>query len=230
MFKLKVISVFLSFILLASCGATPSYFTNYYQTASIKKQFLIEGKQTLPPFGYVDFCMREPGECPELKQNGFYQGVHPVTTGAISQSEKYIKYHPRRNSYYSAFENRVINHLQKVNDLVNESIHSVSDQEGFGVPENWRIPNLGEIGDCEDYALLKRKILIEKGWDYKYLSLAVVEQKNGEIHAVLVVRTQFGDFMLDNLEKSVKSWHKADYRWIKKQSVANPFRWVTING
>ncbi len=44
-------------------------------------------------------------------------------------------------------------------------------------------------GDCEDYALLKRKMLMQAGWPREALLMTVVRDKKGEGHAVLTVKT-----------------------------------------
>jgi len=46
----------------------------------------------------------------------------------------------------------------------------VTDLENWGVVERWSHPDDG-YGDCEDYALLKRRMLIEAGWPREALLL-----------------------------------------------------------
>lgn len=45
---------------------------------------------------------------------------------------------------------------------VNETIKYCTDIQQYNILENWTLPRTG-LGDCEDYALLKRKILIDAG-------------------------------------------------------------------
>jgi len=47
------------------------------------------------------------------------------------------------------------------------------------VVERWSYPDDG-YGDCEDYALLKRRMLIEAGWPREALLLTLVRGGDGE--------------------------------------------------
>ena len=89
--------------------------------------------------------------------------------------------------------------LIQVNNWVNEKIKPVTDLEHWGVVERWNYPDDG-YGDCEDYVLLKRRMLIKAGWPREALLITVVRDKKGEGHAVLTVKTNKGEFILDNQE------------------------------
>lgn len=60
--------------------------------------------------------------------------------------------------------------LQQVNDHVNSTIVEVSDMEQYGREDVWTLPTSGK-GDCEDFALLKRKLLVQRGWPASALSV-----------------------------------------------------------
>jgi predicted transglutaminase-like cysteine proteinase len=94
------------------------------------------------------------------------------------------------------------------------------------VVERWSYPDDG-YGDCEDYALLKRRMLIESGWPREALLLTVVRGE-GEGHAVLTVTTDKGDYVLDNLNSDVLLWSNTGYRFIKRQSQYDPNVWVSL--
>ena len=83
-------------------------------------------------------------------------------------------------------------------------------------------------GDCEDYALTKRHMLIRSGWPASSLRLAVARTPWGEGHMVLVVRTSKGDLVLDNLTGSVRQWSKTGLRWEMIQSSRNPRNWFRV--
>lgn len=110
--------------------------------------------------------------------------------------------------------------LQSVNRSVNRSIRPRNDKGDV-----WSI-NV-KSGDCEDYALTKRAKLISLGLPASALRLATARTRSGEGHAVLVVRTDKGDFVLDNRTGRVKEWHKTGLRWVAMAS-ANPKVWQTI--
>jgi len=73
-----------------------------------------------------------------------------------------------------------------INKWVNDTVKPMTDLEHHGVAEKWACPNDG-YGDCEDYVLAKRRILIEAGWPREALLITVVSDKNGVGHAVLTV-------------------------------------------
>ena len=116
--------------------------------------------------------------------------------------------------------------VRSVNAMVNNSITPMTDKEIYGKDEVWAYPTTA--GDCEDFALLKRRILIQRGISPANLLLTVVRKPDGEGHAVLTLRTSQGDFVLDNLASRVKPWFDTPYSFIKRQSSNNAGRWVTI--
>ena len=116
--------------------------------------------------------------------------------------------------------------LLKVNYTANSTIEPLTDQEIYGVEERWVMPTT--VGDCEDYVLLKQKMLIQRGFSPSDLLITVVLQPNGDGHAVLVVRTDRGDFVLDNMRNKVLLWSDTEYTFLKRQSPRNAAQWVKI--
>ena len=100
--------------------------------------------------------------------------------------------------------------LVSVNIAVNASVRPMNDFDIYGKDEVWAYPH--GAGDCEDYVLEKRRILMGKGMSPANLLITVVRKPDGEGHAVLTVRTNKGDFILDNLTDSVRQWDKTGYR------------------
>jgi predicted transglutaminase-like cysteine proteinase len=151
-----------------------------------------------PPIGHYEFCKANPKECA-------YSGGD---AGPAILSEDRWKT------------------MLKINYTVNTTIKPMTDMDLYGVEEKWAIPTTA--GDCEDFALLKRKELIEAGFSPSDLLMTVVLQPNGEGHAVLTVRTDRGDFVLDNMRNKVKLWSETEYTFLKRQSADDPSRWVKI--
>jgi len=116
--------------------------------------------------------------------------------------------------------------LQEVNTLVNRIVQPATDQEIYHRDEVWTLPQT--YGDCEDYVLLKRKWLIERGWPTSSLLVTVVFDEVGDGHAVLLARTSHGDFVLDNKTDRLRRWYETAYRFVKRQSTEDPNRWVSI--
>jgi predicted transglutaminase-like cysteine proteinase len=116
--------------------------------------------------------------------------------------------------------------INEVNLYVNKTITPATDQEIYGVEEYWAYPVTA--GDCEDFALLKRRILIQRGIPTSDLLMTVVRKPDGEGHAVVTLRTSQGDYILDNLSDDIKMWYQTPYSYIKRQASYNAGRWVTI--
>ncbi|RCW24836.1 putative transglutaminase-like cysteine proteinase [Ciceribacter lividus] len=151
-----------------------------------------------PPIGHYEFCRSYPDEC---RAKGGDTGPAVLTEEAWRT-------------------------LLDVNYTVNTSIEPLTDEEIYGVEERWAYPR--SVGDCEDYALLKRKLLIDRGFSPADLLMTVVLQPNGEGHAVLTVRTDRGDFILDNMRNKVLLWSDTEYTYLKRQSADDPGRWVKL--
>jgi len=152
------------------------------------------------PVGAVDFCRRDPADCgPE---------AHVQTVETLSQQSW--------------------QQLLSVNADVNARIIPETDQDNYHVAEYWTYPTDGR-GDCEDIALEKRRELIADGWDPSALLMTVVRESNGDGHAVLMVRTDRGDLILDNQDGRILLWNQTPYDFIKRQSQANAGQWVGLN-
>ena len=154
---------------------------------------------TQPPPGWVDFCARQPGEC---------SGPTTAPRNVTLSWEAWMD-------------------LARVNEWVNETIKPLTDLEHWGVLERWSYPDDG-YGDCEDYVLLKQRMLLQSGWPREALLVTVVRDKKNEGHAVLTVTTDRGDYVLDNQNKDILLWSETGYRFVKRQSQSNPNVWVSV--
>ena len=157
------------------------------------------GDVTRPPIGWVEFCAEHASEC------------------KVAPSEP-------RNVMLTA---RLWRELVRVNQSVNANIKPMTDLEHYGVVEKWAYPDDG-YGDCEDYVLLKRRMLMDAGWPREALLITVVREKNGDGHAVLTVRTDRGDLVLDNQSPAIVLWSDSGYRFVKRQSQSDPNVWVSL--
>ena len=118
--------------------------------------------------------------------------------------------------------------LQEINEAVNRAIKPMDDLKHYGRVEYWNIPTDG-FGDCEDYALTKRRDLMAAGFPPSALRIAVVITWRNERHAVLTVATDRGDYVLDNLTRTIRSWDDTDYQWIERQDPNNAWGWVSLD-
>lgn len=116
--------------------------------------------------------------------------------------------------------------IVEVNNHYNTTVVPLTDMQIWGREEKWSFPE--DVGDCEDFVLAKRHRLIAKGFHPSNLLITVVRQANGEGHAVLTVRTDRGDFILDNLVGTVSDWRDTPYSYLKRQSTRHAGRWESI--
>lgn len=119
--------------------------------------------------------------------------------------------------------------LTSVNRRVNERIKPITDQAHWGIVDRWEYPDDG-FGDCEDYQLLKRRMLVQRGLPRRVLLMTVVIDETGQGHAVLMVRTDRGDFILDNKTNMILPWRKTGYAYIKREGQADGKVWVSLDG
>jgi predicted transglutaminase-like cysteine proteinase len=118
------------------------------------------------------------------------------------------------------------NAIVAINKQVNTAVRPQEDIHHWGVIDHWDYPNDG-YGDCEDYQILKRRLLVEAGLPRRALRMVVVLDELGQGHAVMAVRTDRGDFILDNKRDSVLAWHQTGYVYIKSEGNQN-LAWVAI--
>lgn len=153
---------------------------------------------TSPPIGHVQFCREHPDDC---RVDARPDQVVRLTQAAWSQ-------------------------LKAVNLGVNTAVLPATDMQIYGVLEKWDYPKLA--GDCEDYALEKRRELIADGWPESALLMTVVKDEAGDGHAVLTVRTDRGELILDNKTDVVEAWNLTPYRYLKRQSTRDAGAWDQI--
>jgi predicted transglutaminase-like cysteine proteinase len=111
-----------------------------------------------------------------------------------------------------------------VNAATNGAIAPRADIAHYGIEEYWTIPTDG-YGDCDDYVLAKRSALIALGIPEPALRIAIVFTPRFVRHTVLIVATDKGTYVLDNLRSDIVSWDKADYGWIKRQDPLSRSGW-----
>lgn len=168
------------------------------QAAETDSPFMTTGGLTSQPIGHYELCKRLPNEC-----NLTFNQTAPVK-----------------------LDQTVWAKIVQINASVNARIHPMTDMELYGQEEYWTYPTTA--GDCEDYVLLKRRELAEAGIAMSSLLITVLRKPDGEGHAVLTVRTDRGDFILDNLTDTVSNWQDTDYTYLKRQAANHTGRWVSI--
>ena len=161
----------------------------------------VDVEKAEPPQGWPDFCSRHPAECNVGQLARRDVALTPATWEAIL----------------------------RINRWANENIRPGSELDLWGSVNKWEFPQNGR-GDCKSYVLLKRRMLIDAGFPRQALLITIVWSKEGKGHAVLIARTDKGDFVLDNLSFEVLLAYQTGYRLVKRQSQSDPKAWVYIDG
>ena len=161
--------------------------------------FVQAGGITSIPVGASEFCKSHRGDCT----------ANPHAVGAVVLTEARWA------------------ELVAVNYAVNAGVTAFTDEDYYKVAEYWAYPDDG-YGDCEDFALAKRKALIKAGWNPSTLLVTVVREAKGTGHAVLMVRTDRGDLVLDNQDGRILVWSETPYTYLKRQSQADAGQWVDL--
>ena len=161
--------------------------------------FAAVGQETRAPIGWVEFCSENKGDC-----RGATSAPRDIVMTQVAWRD-----------------------LNRVNQWVNENVRPLTDMDHWGVVEKWSYPTDG-YGDCEDYVLQKRKMLVDAGWPREALLITVVRDKRGDGHAVLTVKSDKGEFILDNQNEEIVAWTETGYRFVKRQSQYDVNVWVSL--
>lgn len=165
-----------------------------------QSSFAPVGAETSIPYGWVDFCHRHAEEC---------------SLGSL----KPLNVRLTRSTWAL---------INSVNKSVNESIEPMTNLAHWGTTlDHWDYPVDGR-GDCKVYALYKRKLLIAAGMPRQALLMTIVKDITGAGHAVLTVKTDRGDFILDNLVEEIRPWNMTNYTFVKRQAQYDINLWLDM--
>ena len=168
-------------------------------SAQQKNPFLEIGPVSFTPTGWADFCQRYKRDCETVSKS----------SGDIASTDANLSL------------------IYRVNKQVNHSISPMNDWDHWREIDRWDYAEDG-AGDCEDYALVKRRLLLAAGFPLGALLMTVVRDENMDGHAVLTVRTDRGDIILDNMNDELLLWWRTPYRFVKMQSPQNQNVWVAV--
>lgn len=163
---------------------------------------MTEGGRHSGPRGWRELCASEPAVCaPPTRRR----------PGAITRldAEGYAQ-------------------LERFNTRMNAALTPANDKDAYAVEDLWRVPAPGDPADCEDYVLAKRQRLLAAGWPAESVLIGVVRGDVSPYHAVLVLRTDRGELVLDNLTDEIRDWRESGYSWVVRQSAQAPERWVRV--
>ncbi|WP_246649313.1 transglutaminase-like cysteine peptidase [Bradyrhizobium canariense] len=159
----------------------------------------LEMQEVLPPLSFTLFCTQYPEDCQE------------------QQDRRTMDFRSRRGRW------RELNQI-------NSSVNSVIAAESLSASRNdyeWQI--FPSDGNCGDYAVTKRHLLLRSGWPSSSLLLSeVVLRTTGEHHLVLLVPEGGTLFVLDNLSGVIIQFNEAldKYVFLRAESGLNPQLWT----
>ncbi len=151
-----------------------------------------------PIAAWAEFCERYPGECAVDRTEAASVTLTPTLWQTINT----------------------------VNRRINRAVEAITDQEHWRSADRWDLAEDGR-GDCEDFQLLKRRLLVQAGLPRRALRMTVVIDEKGEGHAVLTIVTNRGDLILDNKTGTVLPWTQTGYTFVKRES-QEAVGWVAL--
>lgn len=159
----------------------------------------IETLEVVPPLSFALFCIQYPEECEEQPDRRI--------TNFQSRGQRWRE-------------------LNQINSTVNVAIVP-KKQVASQLDHDWQIFPFD--GNCSDYAVTKRHLLLRAGWPSSSLLLAeVIIRASGEHHFVLLAREGRSVFVLDNLSTIVIELNEAldKYVLVRTESDRAPRLWV----
>ena len=190
-----------------------------WPTANIWMAGRQEAEQASTTLAYWDATFDVQSLFIAKAENGFLEAKQEASsTVAFSEAPRKIELTPDNWEM-----------LVRTNSRVNREIKPVPDLKHFGRVNVWVYPTDGK-GDCKAYALVKQRKLIAAGFPREALLITIVWTKEDQGHAVLMARTNKGDYILDNLSPKVSLWTQTTHDYVKRQSVSHPNQWVYIDG
>jgi len=157
------------------------------------------GAPTSVPWGWADFCQHYHRECAG--------GAKPAADIVLSP--------------------KAASEISRVNRWVNAHVKPKTDMDRWVMADRWDYPRDGK-GGFNGSALLKRKLLIDLGYPRQALLMTVACESEDEGRPLLTVKTDRGDFVLDDQSDEMRPWNRTDYRFIKRQSQQDPNVWLKI--
>lgn len=205
--------------------------------ARLKSSFMPVGEAVEPPFGYFDYCHRLDADCAEYglakgpeREAEINSSYWDLVFGGAATASRVADDRLSSSWAVADLTPEQWQEVAAINLRVNREIMPVSDEDQFGRRDFWAAPFFRRAqpeGDCEDYVLAKRRELIAAGVPEGALSIAIGRTNRREVHAVLLIATPGGEYVLDNRSSWVSRWYDLNYRWDRRQ-VPGSQRWARV--
>lgn len=190
---------------------------------NVRKQISSFWSSSYPPVWWIEFCEREKK----------YFEIPPAFRKYIDPNEKVFDDNLKMCISQRLKQKKIKlteeswKKIVHINAEVNKVVSPLTDEENYWIHEYWWYPKNWKW-DCEDYVLEKRKRLILEWFPEQALLITVVKDKSWDWHAVLTIKTDRWDFILDNAEGKILAWDETDYTYIKRQSDTNMMEWISL--
>lgn len=191
---------------------------------------LVTHQVTAPPVGAFAFCVENREAC------GLVDAELATTSKDMSKSSPAVLEETSAASdavseqEYSDEQLLAMAHV--VNAAINTAISYRSDALTWNMEERWVLPIRSEgvtYGDCEDFALEKRAALLEAGAPADRMRMATAWSPGTGLHAVLILRLEAGDYVLDSVSPHILTVGQTRYEWRALQTGPSLLEWSTVS-
>lgn len=196
----KILAAVTMIAAMSGASVSKAAFFSYPRMLNMQVERISFDNFVLAPMGHVRFCLQYPDDC---------------QAGKVDFRRRHIALTVER-----------WNELNRINREVNRDI--IPDPILGPATEQWKISPTS--GNCHDYAVTKRHMLLALGWPARDLLLAEVVVPSGEHHLILVVRMKDTDLVLDNLNANIRTaaMTRYQYQWVRIESPYNPKFWSAV--
>ena len=191
---------------------------------------LIVHEITAPPVGAFAFCMDNREAC-GLAEQDEAATVKDMGKSAPTESAD-LAASQAVSTQADLSDEQLMAMARVVNALINTSISYRSDAMVWNMEERWVLPISSEgvrYGDCEDYALEKRAALLAAGAPAERIRLATAWSPGTGVHAVLILRLEAGDYVLDNTTPHILTVGETVYEWRTLQTGPSLLEWSSVS-
>lgn len=192
---------------------------------------LVSYELTAPPTGAFELCLQTPEHCGLVSAQSEDDKTVGSDTKSLEDAPEDVITAQTASVTPELTEEQILMMARVINLSINAALTYRTDEEMWGQAERWVLPITQEglsFGDCEDYALEKRVALIAAGVPAERLRLATAWSRMTGDHAVLILRLDDGDYVLDNTTPHIYNVADTAYRWDALQTGDSLLHWSSL--
>lgn len=201
-------------------------------SAQAGSPFMNEGNEVSPPSQWPTFCAtaraKQEGDCANRNNPGFKIVMDKRTWDTMVAVHRKVTGRWVRGGWTGGLI-KPLTDMEHWRGKIPATATVTRDKRGKVVDvDDWRYSD-DSYGDCEEYVILWRRLLIDAGFPESSVLFTVVKDKDGAGHLVLTVATNTGDWVLDVMRPEILLWSDTGYKPVKRQWSRNPSLWVEIS-